>query len=56
MPDNKIDIEMKRIFDVATKKGSINEAEIYERLLRYDISAFEIQKFIKKLESSKIRI
>ncbi len=56
MPDNKIDIEMKRIFDMATKKGSINESDIYEKLLRYDISAPEIQKFIKKLENNKIRI
>ena len=56
MSDNKIDIEMKRIFDVATKKGSINEEDVYYRLLKYDLSAQEIQKFIKKLESHKIKI
>lgn len=53
---NKVDIEMKRLFDVATKKGSINEEDVYFRLLKYDLSAQEIQKFIKKLEGSKIKI
>ncbi len=57
MSDNvKLDLEMKRIFDVATKKGSINEEDVYFRLLKFDLSAQEIQKFIKKLENNKIRI
>lgn len=56
MADNKVDIEMKKIFDVATKKGSINEEDVYFRLLKYDLSAQEIQKFIKKLETNKIKI
>ena len=56
MLDSKLEIEMKRIFDVATKKGSINEEYVYFRLLKFDLSAQEIQKFIKKLESSKIKI
>ena len=53
---NKVEAEMKRLFDVATKKGSINEEDVYFRLLKYDLSAQEIQKFIKKLENSKIKI
>ena len=56
MSDNKVDIEMKKIFDMAAKKGSINEEEIYFRLLKYDLSAQEIQKFVKKLESHLIKI
>ena len=57
MSDNaKLEMEMKRIFDVATKKGSINEEDVYFRLLKFDLSAQEIQKFIKKLENNKIRI
>ena len=47
MSDNKIDLEMKKIFDVATKKCSINEEDVYFRLLKFDLSAIEIQKFIK---------
>ena len=56
MLDSKLELEMKRIFDVATKKGSINEEDVYFRLLKFDLSAQENQKFIKKLESSKIKI
>lgn len=56
MSDNKVDLEMKKIFDVAAKKGSINEEEVYFRLLKYDLSALEIQKFIKKIESHSIKI
>lgn len=56
MLDNKVDQEMKKILEVATKKGSINEEDVYFRLLKYDLSAQEIQKFIKKLEASKIKI
>jgi len=56
MSDNKVYLEMKKIFDVAAKKGSINEEEVYFRLLKYDLSALEIQKFIKKIESHSIKI
>lgn len=33
MSDNKVDLEMKKIFDVAAKKGSINEEEVYFKIL-----------------------
>ena len=56
MSENKVDVEMKKLFDVAAKKGSINEEEVYFRLLKYDLSALEIQKFIKKMESHSIKI
>ncbi len=56
MSDNKIELEMKKITDVAQKKGSVNEEDVYFRLLKYEVSATEIQKFIKKLEARKIRI
>ncbi len=56
MLDNKIELEMKRLSDVAQKKGSINEEDVYFRLLKYEVSAEDIQKFLKKLESRKIKI
>lgn len=56
MLDNKIDMEMKRLADVAQKKGSINEEDVYFRLLKYEVSAEDIQKFLKKLETRKIKI
>lgn len=56
MVDNKVELEMKKIQDVAQKKGSVNEEDVFFRLLKYEVSAVEIQKFIKKLEARKIRI
>lgn len=56
MLDSKLEAELKRLFDVAVKKGSINEEDVYFRLLKFDLSAQDIQKFIKKLESHKIKI
>lgn len=56
MLDSKVEVEMKRIFDLAAKKGSINEEDVYFRLLKYDLTAQEIQKFIKKMDSHNIKI
>ena len=57
MSDNKVvEVELKRIFDIAAKKGSVNEEDVYFRLLKFDLSAQEIQKFIKKMESQGIKI
>ena len=56
MLDGKVEVEMKRIFDLAAKKGSINEEDVYFRLLKYDLTAQEIQKFIKKMETHSIKI
>lgn len=56
MSDNKVEVEMKRIFDIAAKKGSVNEEDVYFRLLKYDLSAQEIQKFVKKMDTHGIKI
>ena len=56
MLDNKVEVEMKKIFDLAAKKGSINEEDVYFRMLKYDLTAQEIQKFIKKMESHGVKI
>jgi len=56
MLDSKSELEMKKIFEIGAKKGSMNEDDIYYRLLKYDLSAQEIQKFIKKMESQDIKI
>ncbi len=56
MLDNKIELEMKKLADVAQKKGSINEEDVYFRLLKYEVSAEDIQKFLKKLEARGIKI
>lgn len=56
MLDNKVEQEMKKITEVAQKKGSINEEDVFYRLLKYEVSASDIQKFLKKLENSKIKV
>ena len=57
MAESRIELEMKKISDVATKKGSINIEEIYSRLLKYEeLSATEIQKFIDNLKRNKIKV
>lgn len=56
MLDSKVEVEMKKIFDLAAKKGSINEEDVYFRMLKYDLTAQEIQKFVKKMESHGIKI
>ena len=54
--ENKIEQEMKKIFDIAVKKGAVNEEDVYFRLLKYEVSAQDIQKFLKKLEKHGVKI
>ena len=52
----KLEVELARIKDVGLKKGSINEEDIYFKMLKYEQSADEIQAFIEELEKSGIKI
>lgn len=56
MLDNKVELEMKKILEMGLKKGSINSDDIYYRLIKLELSAQEIQKFIKKLEAHNIKV
>ena len=56
MLDKKAEAEFKRIADVAQKKGSVNEDDIYYRILKYDVMPDDIQNFISKLEEQGIRV
>lgn len=56
MVEIKVELEMKKLADVAQKKGSINEEDVYFKLLKYEVSAEEIQKFLKKLEKRGVKI
>ena len=56
MLDVKIEQEMKKISDVAQKKGSVNEEDVYFKLLKFEVSADEIQKFLKKLEKRGVKV
>ena len=56
MIEEKLEVELARIKDVGLKKGSINEEDIYFKMLKYEQSADEIQAFIEELEKSGIKI
>ncbi len=52
----KIEQELKKILEVATKKGSINEEDVMFRMLKYEASKDEIDEVLKKLEEKNIKI
>ena len=56
MLDAKIEVEFKKIEELAQKKGSINENDIYIRVLRFDVSPEVIRSFIEKLEARGIKV
>ena len=56
MISSKAEIELKKISDLAFKKGAVNEEDIYYRLLKYEISAEDIQNFVENLEKQGVKI
>lgn len=56
MNKEKIEQEIKKLINIGTKKGALNEEDIYFRLLKYEASAQDIEDVIKKLEDLDIRI
>ena len=56
MIKEKIDVEVKKLLEIGTKKGSLNEEDIMFRLLKYEASAEEIEKVMDALEESNIKI
>lgn len=52
----KIESELAKFLDIGTKKGSLNEEDIYFRLLKYEATAEEIQNVIDTLENNNIKI
>lgn len=56
MNREKIDLEIKKIVEVGTKKGAVNTDDVYFRLLKFETTATEIEDVIKKLEKMNIKI
>lgn len=52
----KFEQEYKKLLEIGTKKGSLNEEDIYFKLLKYEASAQEINEIISMLEKSNIKI
>ena len=55
MIKEKIEVEVKKLLEIGTKKGSLNEEDIMFRLLKYEASAEEIEKVMDTLEESNIK-
>ncbi len=53
---DKIEQELVKLLEIGTKKSSLNEEDIYFRLLKYEASAEEIQDILKALENANIKI
>ncbi len=53
---DKIEQELTKLLEIGTKKGSLNEEDIYFRLLKHEASADEIQQVIKAIENANIKI
>lgn len=54
--EKKIEQESRKLIEIATKKGSINEEDIYYRLLKYEATADEINEVIKQMEDNGIKV
>ena len=52
----KIEQEYKKMLEIATRKGSINEEDIYYKLLRHEASADEIEEIVKQIEDMGIKV
>lgn len=53
---DKIVLELNKFMDMGTKKGSLNEEDIYFKLLKYESTAEEINFVIDSLEKAAIKV
>ena len=56
MAEIKKDIELKKIIEMAQKKGSINEDDVYFRLIKYEVSVDDIRYFLEQMENRGIKV
>ncbi|MDD3862840.1 MAG: RNA polymerase sigma factor region1.1 domain-containing protein, partial [Clostridia bacterium] len=54
--DELLEKELKKFIDIGNKKGSLNEDDIYFKMLKHEATASEIETIINKLESLGIKI
>jgi len=52
----KKDLELRKIVEMAQKKGSINEDDVYFRLLKFDVSVDDIRYFLDQMEARGIKV
>ena len=56
MLNEKLELELKKFMTIGTKKGSINEEDVYDRLFKFEAEAEDIKEFIQRLEEAGVRI
>lgn len=54
--EKKLEQECKKLMEIATKKGSINEEDIYYKLLKYEATADDINEVIQQMQDSGIKV
>lgn len=52
----KIELELKKLIEIGTKKGSLNEDDIMYRMLKNDANASEIEDVMEQVERAGIKI
>ena len=52
----KIQVELKKLCEMGMKKGSLNEEDIYFKLLNHEATSTEIDEAMKKIQSLNIKI
>ena len=56
MLNEKLQLELKKFIDIGSKKGSVNDEDIYAKLFKAEATAEETNEFIKRLEEHGIKI
>ena len=56
MVKERIEQEYKKLLDIATKKGSINEEDVIYKLMKYEATADEIDEVIKSFEDAGVKV
>lgn len=54
--EERIEDEIRKFIEIGNKKGSLNEDDIYFRMLKYEATADETKAIVEKLEKLGIRI
>lgn len=52
----KIELELNKFINIGSKKGSLNEEDIYYKLLKHESTAEEINEVVEAIEKAGIRV
>ena len=56
MVNKKFELDVKKIIEVAQKKGTVSEEEIGLRLLKHEPTADQVEEIIKQIEAENIKV